>query len=961
MNIETIPVGSAQQVDTELILWDNSGTIQLASNDDKVSTDIYSKIAGHELAPGSYWLEIISTGNTRGEYALTLNYCQEVCCFQSLLGTTSVINSTTGPFNLGVIVPERKEFFGNSITVTSQLLFNANAPLGFGESDYPLSNSDLDAEVCNNAEISVNGTGQMSLGSSTTGRTAKITFTDGTVLNLNPFGIIIVESGSELIIASGAELRLNGGTLRIEDGGEVIVKAGGKLVYEAGASIELNGANAVLALGGLTRVGDNATFTFTWQGSESGYIRLLEEGYWGERFSVGQNSRIELAGSGKNDLILHLEDGAELWEFQGAVPNEALPSNKWEYVGLTDGKIVMENGSRIVLLAETDLNNVRVEALNGSENPDGIVNFTLCFITKSSFYNVNIESLLYYWEEAPLFLTDSYFEQCSIHVRGHGMRLLNSHFYKSYVTADNSTINNTVNGCLFEDSRLVDSSPTNLFVMHSEFYDGWYGMAKFMGRATVKCSRFERNYIAMVVGELAEMNLSTLYNGGYNYFADNDYNIELVMAGNLLLKEGFNTIYDANYMNIHGSLDAPAPPCPDIVATLNTWTPHSGSQQGSSFWPDFNEFGVYVPNTCSVNFDFSYTAWPTKCGYHDETPPGDHPGKSNPEASAFPIITTPLYFDSIPYDVAVREIAAKTTVIDSVNGDDLVAADMYYELLNLVEIDTLISDSIAYVIEQMRWGCLGNYKTTIERLFANSILTKQENSSVFDPTVQNYVSVLMDFTDSIKTEANYRNQFRLEFMKSTLFRTLGKKQQALQILTNMNYCDHDSLKKRILESQIQNLSFDLLAETYGPSMFLKDSVTFELDSSIYQIPFESFIDSSGFGSYIQSPNSIFYSTCMPAFAQKSLGGGKSPKSNFNVFPNPTQTVLHVEMVEYSKKSADKHYTFRLFDFTGKVVFARELTGAYSKMHLTKLPSALYFYQIESGGTMVEQGKISILY
>src|SRR5690606_25420029 len=106
----------------------------------------------------------------------------------------------------------------------------------------------------------------------------------------------------KLIIEAGGELRLNGGVLRVEDGGEVIIKSGGKLIYEAGAQIELNGNDAVLSLGGLTHIGDDATFTFTWQGTESGYIRMLKEGYWGERFSAGLNADVKLQGENKDDL-----------------------------------------------------------------------------------------------------------------------------------------------------------------------------------------------------------------------------------------------------------------------------------------------------------------------------------------------------------------------------------------------------------------------------------------------------------------------------------------------------------------------------------------------------------------------------------------------------------------------------------------------------------------------------------
>lgn len=110
VDIETNPFGSAQQVDTEIFLFEDDGATLLTSNDDKAAGDIYSKISEYELDPGDYWIRVISKGNTSGEYSLSLNYCEESCCFQSLIGTETNINSTTGPFNLGAMVLIGKSF-----------------------------------------------------------------------------------------------------------------------------------------------------------------------------------------------------------------------------------------------------------------------------------------------------------------------------------------------------------------------------------------------------------------------------------------------------------------------------------------------------------------------------------------------------------------------------------------------------------------------------------------------------------------------------------------------------------------------------------------------------------------------------------------------------------------------------------------------------------------------------------
>ncbi len=144
----------------------------------------------------------------------------------------------------------------------------------------------------------------MDIGNSTSNRTANVSFENGTKLILNDFGLTTIQSGSKLIVEDGAELILNGGMIQVFDGGEIVIKPGGLLRYEDGVTIELNGNDAQLASGGLIHVGNDATFGFTWQGAESGYLRLLKSPQCCERFSAGTNAMIKLEGKGQEDLIL---------------------------------------------------------------------------------------------------------------------------------------------------------------------------------------------------------------------------------------------------------------------------------------------------------------------------------------------------------------------------------------------------------------------------------------------------------------------------------------------------------------------------------------------------------------------------------------------------------------------------------------------------------------------------------
>src|SRR5690554_3043715 len=572
VNIFTSSVPGKQQVDTQISLLDATGNTVLTSNDDKASGDIYSEISGFELAAGDYWIMVESMGNSSGEYYLTLERCGEICCFQGLLGSATAINPSTGSFNLGLVTEGVEEFIGNSLDVSSILFFNNSSQLGFGGVGYPIPSSNLNAIICNNSEIVINNLGQMIFGDNASNRTANVRFLNGTKLILEEFGIITVQQGSKLIIEDGAELRINGGNLRVFDGGEVIIKSGGKLIYEKDTQIELNGNDAVLALGGLTHIGDDAIFSFTYQGTESGYIRMLKEGYHAERFSAGVNAKVELNGKNKDDLILYMEEAADFWEFDGEVAGEGYTSNKFKSVKFKDGKIIMEDDARMVLLCESRFQRTTVEALNPSHKPRGVSPLTFCHISSSTFNRMPINALLHYWESGSLLIETSTFDHSWVNVRGYGYKVRSSSFIRSSIHSEFSTISNSISNSEFHHAAataVTDWSPTELFVYKTTFTDNKTGIWKMNGRVTAKCSEFIQNEIAIMGDKGSDVNLSTLYNGGYNFFDKNNYNIKLFLAAGLHLEDGYNELYYANIMNIEGYLDISSEPCPPALIAYN--------------------------------------------------------------------------------------------------------------------------------------------------------------------------------------------------------------------------------------------------------------------------------------------------------------------------------------------------------------------------------------------------------
>ncbi|MCG9881836.1 MAG: hypothetical protein MH472_14670, partial [Bacteroidia bacterium] len=255
INIFTEAVTGRPQVNTEIFLIkiESGVEVVLASNDNKNQENLYSEIMEFEIGEGTYWIKVQSKNNTAGEYNLHLERCKVECCQNYLIGSVTEININTGNFNEGVksgIFSE--EFFGKSVSVNgANFGCNIDFPLGIGGHAYPTTNSMLQLDICNEAEIEVIN-GSFILGDQGTGRKAQVKLNAGTILKIRDK--LIINNNSKLIIDAGA-----------------------KLIYEHGASIELLGTNSIIEIqdGGLIEIGNGATFN--WIGK--GYLKIINNPY----------------------------------------------------------------------------------------------------------------------------------------------------------------------------------------------------------------------------------------------------------------------------------------------------------------------------------------------------------------------------------------------------------------------------------------------------------------------------------------------------------------------------------------------------------------------------------------------------------------------------------------------------------------------------------------------------------
>jgi len=162
--------------------------------------------------------------------------------------TTDLINQS---FNFGY---SSLEYLGSDLLVGNNGFLHVNDnsltrfPLEYtflaGDNTPPVSGSSSDLSICNNSTLTIDNVGQFIVGDA-----AGITTAEVKVL-----------SGSTLILKNGSNMKINNNS-------KLIIECGGRLIFEQGASIELNGNNAQIEIKGHLEIGDNATFTFTGNGS----------------------------------------------------------------------------------------------------------------------------------------------------------------------------------------------------------------------------------------------------------------------------------------------------------------------------------------------------------------------------------------------------------------------------------------------------------------------------------------------------------------------------------------------------------------------------------------------------------------------------------------------------------------------------------------------------------------------
>jgi hypothetical protein len=395
---------------------------------------------------------------------------------------------------------------------------------------------------------------------------------------------IIVRNGGKLIIEPGAFLELNSGSkLIVEDGGQVIIQSdlsdpnanvNGILTYNAGAVIQLKGDNAVLELNGRLHIGNNAIFTFTYPGSNSGYIKFNRGGTWWDNWApnnahitCGTNAKIQLNGQSKTDKIV------EIHQINVAIPKNLALFNFSK--GLVEFTIA---DARLETDRPTFINNSTFKGTafaNTTPTTRGLLTFgqPLFYVTNSDFdaLGYGIYGALFYMGNKLNNVKNCNFTNCAyaMELVGTGYNITNNTFfnnseailtwdnvYNSLIKNNNISTNVSLNP-IVDPERAADGAATsgiNIFGGTNSINELTKNTINNIDMAiclantesSLKCNDLQNNALVLSANINSKAYMSDIFGTGFNNASNSMQFACFYEAANFEANNGYNAFDISN-------------------------------------------------------------------------------------------------------------------------------------------------------------------------------------------------------------------------------------------------------------------------------------------------------------------------------------------------------------------------------------------------------------------------------
>jgi hypothetical protein len=749
-------------------------------------------------------------------------------------------------------------------------------------------NVETDLVVCNNKTLLISGGGQVNVGSSTIENSSIIVRSGSTLhisgsalLSINNNCKVIIEKGGQIIIDPSAEIQLKGSNARLEvldeninmdmatgsvkitksiaSQGGVMYLAGGHLFLRTGATLtnenckieigrnmnfhfypsailQLKGDNAVLDFNGNLVIENNATFTFSYPGASSGYLRFSRPDYINAaspynnppNVIAGSNTFFDVQGTSKADKIIEIIQETLY-----------LPANLSK-IKITNGTVALGSDARLSPIGnntELAFNNMRITSTTITRNNHrGLTLFGQAGpvnITNSTFENgkTGISAMLLY-SGNPLVLTNDEFKNCNtgLYSQGSGVTLNNCNFNGNTGTVainsgDNALSSSQNNSGWFANAMTSPcyinggniggpySNPGNTFgvyflgtpsslltINNCSIRNNQYPVVINGATAKVKCTKLNANINGFhaMLGATLYMDNSIAATGSQSDFSGNNVSILTDRACMLYLDGGNNNFTSS----IRGTLVGP-PISGQNGCNLVTWNNISKIVKArSNKWNSnqncqFADTDVMVYAKISAasniycNLNLSNNNYYNRIKFMDDatiaavTTCGSSTPKCIPCTSPLCFIRSPIIdcpschiINTPDFAHIRRNEALKSVIADATSLKSRQVSQLYQVLTDNVGNPT---KDEAYVVDY-------SYKK-MNAEFAEGFITGELTSAQNNPNLSLPVLQMLEVQDKRIEEASanddYYNLVFTGIEKAQTYRTAGRRDLALSILDNI--------------------------------------------------------------------------------------------------------------------------------------------------------------------------------
>jgi hypothetical protein len=769
---------------------------------------------------------------------------------------------------------------------------------------------------------------------------------EGQIMEIQDGGRIEIGDGNNrtgnFIIRKWSTVRAKtGSTIMVRKGSKLIVDDGAKLIIEPGVDIILEDDSSVMEFHGKEALEITANTTFSFSGSGNLYFDKDWDPDYPMSVVLGENAKIDLEGSGDNDLVLK------------AGKNFAIGGNHTNEFKIWHGKVQIEAGRNISVSTPIDWRYNKFECSSPWEKYKSIVLWgEENMIRHCKFIRggegANEAAIQAHLMDEPLKVFFCDFNDCDtgIRVKGERMSVFGCDFDNGNMAIHATTmegfsfiketdINNVTTGITF-----AGQAGSELLIKESNISNGEVGIGVNDTKLNLECSEIDNMLYEGVIVADADLILNS---SGKNTISNCNYGISCYNASNLFISNGYNT-FSGNYYDIEGNFVNYTDLSTDFQYVYT-------GQTGPKAIP--NHYSLNMANNI-VNNDFiaiananasstdgtnlpvrpiNYQDLPTipSCDPHGSGLIG-HLAELNftePQIGFIKSVTSTHFVDENMYHAGV-EATSYMTYRDT-EGQNTTAVNLLADILNHLPENMSRDDKIVadFLYQKMLEAVAYVYtEEEVERNLGipNAIINETLNlaTEVID-------NKLANLNGAIGEEAELISDLLMD--KAQLFRTAGHFDYAQLIL------DQSSNWQTI--------------QTLSRADYWSCIVDAEEDLVLGNITFQQFREASNLCA--QNNNARMAGRQRPN--NKNFLENFVNYSDFLLNPSVSSSLIRISVLNQDYNS---ELQFKVVDVLGKVIEVNNLNGLEHRWDVSDWKKGVYFIEISKDNKQLETLKILVI-